>query len=111
MALKFCSALLMAGLMAVGSTVAMAQADSPSGNLGSNRSITAAPGTADSKAMSGVNTGDAGLRTNPSNYGGSAMNRTTPGATGKTIVPGDRSSQAGAAAGTAEQKTGTVTAK
>jgi hypothetical protein len=86
---------------------AMAQQNNPSGNMGSNRSATAAPGTADSKAASGMNTGDINARgTGASNYSGSAMNSTTPGATGKTVVPGSTSSQADSSRGTVNQKSG-----
>jgi hypothetical protein len=99
--------LLAAGLIAVPLGIAVAQQNNPTGNLGSNRSITASPGTADNKAASGTNTGDVGSRnTGTSNYSGSAANTTTPGATGRTIVPGSTSSQASSSAGTAEQKTG-----
>jgi hypothetical protein len=103
------SALLAAALLAASLGTAMAQQNNPTGNLGSNQSITASPGTADSKAASGMNTADSGSRNpNPSNYSGSSMSSTAPGATGKTIVPGSTSSQASASSGTAEQKTGSA---
>jgi hypothetical protein len=99
--------LLAAALMAAPMATAMAQQNNPTGNMGSNRSVTASPGTADSKAASGMTTGDVGSKaTGGSNYGGSAMNSTTPGATGRTVVPGTTSSQANSARGTAEQKSG-----
>jgi hypothetical protein len=100
--------LLSAGLMALPLATAMAQQNNPAGNLGSNRSTTATPGTADSKAASGMHTGDVGTArdTGASNYGGSGMSSTTPGATGKTVVPGSTSSQANSANGTRSQQTG-----
>jgi hypothetical protein len=39
---------------------------------------------------------------------GAATNANQPGATGSTVVPGDKSSVAGDHKGTAEQKTGTI---
>jgi len=101
------SLLLAATLMAVPVAAAMAQSNNPAGNMGSNNSATASPGTADSKSAAGMNTGDTGPnRTAAGNYAGSAMNSTTPGATGQTVVPGSTSSQANASAGTAEQQMG-----
>jgi hypothetical protein len=77
----------------------------PAGNMGSNTSITATPGTADNKALSGMNTADAtAMPARPPSS--AATNAYVPGATGKTIVPGSTSSPAAAAAGTAEAKTG-----
>jgi hypothetical protein len=110
MFLKSSSLLLAAALMAAPMTVAMAQQNNPAGNLGSNRSVTASPGTADSKAASGMNTGDSTANTTGTgNYGSSAMNKTAPGATGQTVVPGTTSSQANSATGTREQKSGAMT--
>jgi hypothetical protein len=106
---KMHSLLLASILVAAPLVAAMAQQNNPTGNLGSNRSSTATPGTADSKAASGMNTGDVGSTgKGTSNYGGSAMSTTAPGATGRTVVPGSTSSQANSASGTAEQKTGTM---
>jgi hypothetical protein len=106
MFLKSRSFLLAASLMAAPMATAVAQ-QNPAGNLGSNNSATASPGTADSKSGSGMSTGDVGShRTTTSNYGGSAMNPTTPGATGQTVVPGSTSSQASSAAGTVQQQQG-----
>jgi hypothetical protein len=100
--------LLATGLMAASMATAVAQSN-PAGNLGSNNSVTASPGTADSPAVSGMNTGDAGSRgTATSNYSGSAMNGSAPGATGQTVVPGTTSSQASSAAGTDQQQTGST---
>ena len=108
MFLKSRSLLLAASLVAVPLATAMAQQNNPTGNMGSNRSVTASPGTADSKAASGVNTGDmsGSHNTGASNYGGSGMSSTTPGATGKTVVPGSTSSQASSERGTVQQQTG-----
>jgi hypothetical protein len=99
------SLLLAAGLMAVPLATAVAQPN-PTGNLGSNRSVTATPGTADSHAASGLNTADGGARDTTNTYGGAAKNSTAPGATGRTIVPGTNSSQANSSPSTAEQKSG-----
>lgn len=107
MVLKSRTLILAASLMAVPMVAAMAQQNNPAGNMGSNQSSTASPGTADNKAVSGMNTGDVGSR-NKATSSGTAMNSTTPGATGHTVVPGSNSSQAGASAGTAEQKSGST---
>jgi hypothetical protein len=97
------SLLLAASLMSVPVAAAMAQAINPSGNAGSNRSDTATPGTADSKANFGMNTSDMNAPTGLRNTENSPMK---PGSTGQTIVPGSNSTRAGDASGTAEQKTG-----
>jgi hypothetical protein len=68
--------------------------------------VTMSPGTADSKAASGMNTGDTNA-TLPAVPPGATSNH-TPGATGRTIVPGPNSTAAGAAPGSQTQKTGTV---
>ena len=100
--------LLAAGLFVAPLVPALAQQNYPAGNLGSNKSITAAPGTADSHAASGMNTGDShGTVTRP--YGTTAMNPYAPGATGQSVVRGTTSSQAGATSATTTEKTGTVT--
>jgi hypothetical protein len=93
--------LLAVSLMAAPLTAAMAQSNNPTGNMGSNNSATASPTTAGSPAP--------GVSTTTGNYSGSAMNSTTPGATGKTVVPGSTSSPASATSGTVEQKTGATT--
>jgi hypothetical protein len=101
------SLLLASTLLIAPVATAMAQQNNPTGNLGSNRSATASPGTADSKAGSGMTTGDVGTKsTGTGNYGSSAMSTTAPGATGRTVVPGSTSSQASSSTGTVEQKTG-----
>jgi hypothetical protein len=78
---------------------AFAQQNNPTGNLGSNRSVTAAPGTADSQAASGVRSGDVTPH-GTSNYG---MMTAAPG---HTHVPGTNSSTHSAAKATNAQKTG-----
>jgi hypothetical protein len=98
------SILLATGLMAFYSAAAIAQSNNPAGNMGSNNSATASPGTADSKPARGMNTGDAGSA--PVARSNAATNSNAPGGTGTTVVPGSNSSQAGSAAGTAEMKTG-----
>jgi hypothetical protein len=108
MLFKSRSILLAAALMAAPLATAMAQQNNPTGNLGSNRSTTAAPGTADTSAASTMHTGDnatRGAMTN-STGGGASTNNTTPGATGRTIVPGTTSSQAGSAPSTVQERTG-----
>jgi hypothetical protein len=102
MFLKLPSLLLAAGFMAASLSTAMAQSNNPAGNMGSNGSVTASPGTANSQAASGMHTGDVGAHSpTAGNYSGA-----TPGATGKTVVQGSTSSQAGAAGGTVEQRQG-----
>jgi hypothetical protein len=109
MLFKSRSLLLAAGLLAIPLGAAMAQQNNPTGNLGSNRSITASPGTADNSSASTVTTGDAGSSTTTNSYGGSSTNNTVPGATGHTVVPGNNSSQASAAPSTMQEKTGGTT--
>ena len=101
------SLLFAAALFAVPMAPALAQqSTNPPGNLGSNRSTTASPGTADSHAASGINTGDVGSRgTGTSNYGGAGMSSATPGSTGQTKVPGNNSTVAGNTTGTNTQQT------
>lgn len=101
--------ILAASLVAMPLAGALAQSN-PTGNLGSNTSSTASPGTADDKAVSGLETGDAKAKharpvrmaRNPST---SKPTDSTPGATGRTIVRGDSSTIQGDAAATAQQKT------
>jgi len=94
-------------MMAGSMTVAMAQHNNPAGNQGSNNSITASPGTADSRSESGMNTSDAGpSRTALGNYSGSS---TSAGSTGRTIVPGNNSSQASNSSATTQQRQGPQT--
>jgi hypothetical protein len=104
------SLLLAATLLAAPMATAMAQGNNPTGNMGSNQSVTASPGTADSKAVSGMNTADVGAHsTTGTNYNAAAANPSTPGGTGTTVVPGTMSSQAGSTSGTAQQQTGVTT--
>jgi hypothetical protein len=100
------SLLIAAGLIAAPMAFTMAQTTNPTGNMGSNKSVTATPGTADSHAASGMNTGDAGARNTATPGYGTSMNNTKPGATGRTVVPGSTSSQASSSAATANQRTG-----
>jgi hypothetical protein len=97
------SLLLSATLLAAPLTGAVAQDSNPTGNYGSNRSVTASPGTADGKTDSKMSTGDVHSRSVVGSYHGSASN---PGGTGRTAVPGSNSSQARAAAGTAATQAG-----
>jgi hypothetical protein len=96
---------LAVSLVAIPLVGALAQ-NNPTGNLGSNKSVTASPGTADNKAASGIDTGDVNAKhTRPKRV---ARNSSTPGGTGKTVVHGDKSTVKGDTAGTAEQKTGAL---
>jgi hypothetical protein len=109
MLFKSRSLLIAAGLIAVPLAAAMAQ-NAPTTNPGSNRSVTASPGTADNKDASNLTTGDANAHSTMTNtYGGSNMNNATPGATGRTVVPGTTSSQASSAPSTMQEKTGVGT--
>ena len=103
------SLLLSAALLAAPLTGAMAQNSNPAGNYGSNRSATAAPGTADSTASSGMTTGDVHSRGTMQSYSGTAANPRVPGGTGRTVVPGSNSSQARAATGTGNMRTDATT--
>jgi hypothetical protein len=98
--------LLSAVLFAAPLTGAMAQDSNPTGNYGSNRSMTASPRTADNKTQSGMNTGDAHAGGSMGSYSGSASNPRTPGGTGRSVVPGSNSSQASAAPGAANTQAG-----
>jgi hypothetical protein len=103
------SLLMAATLMAVPLATAVAQQNNPAGNMGSNRSVTASPGTADNSAASRMTTGDHSARgTMTNSYGGPTTSNAVPGATGHTVVPGTNSSQAGSAPATVQEKTGTV---
>jgi hypothetical protein len=110
MARKSHSLLLAAGLIAAPLCVAVAQQNNPTGNLGSNNSVTATPGTANNHAASGMNTGDMSRGTTTGSYGSnsgtSTMSSTSPGATGRTVVPGSTSSEANSSLGTANQRSG-----
>ncbi len=107
MSTKTRSLLLAASLIAAPLGVALAQTN-PTGNLGSNKSSTAAPRTADSTKASGLNTADPGLHHPTTGTYGAAANPHKPGATGRTVVPGSNSTQAGASSATTQQKTGVV---
>jgi len=97
--------ILAASLAAVPAAGALAQTN-PTGNLGSNKSVTAAPGTADNKAASGLDSGDANAKLpRPALV---ARDRSAPGSTGSTVVPGSSSTVSGNRAATAEQKTGNL---
>jgi hypothetical protein len=92
------SLLLSAALMAAPLAGAIAQQTNPAGNYGSNKSATAAPGTADSKSMSGMNTGDAG----PGDANSTAArtgSRMTPGRAGRTHAAPSHSNRADTTAG------------
>ncbi len=103
------SLLLSVALLAAPLTGAMAQNGNPAGNYGSNRSMTAAPGTADNSAHSGMNTGDEPSRGTMSSYPGTASDPRKPGATSRIVVPGSNSSQTSAPARTSNTRTGAMT--
>jgi len=101
---------LVASMVAAPAIGALAQTDTTN-NHGVNRSVTASPGTADSQAASGTHTGD--VRPGASPYsstrsvtGSQAANPYKPGATGRTVVPGNNSSVAGVTGATRDTQTG-----
>jgi hypothetical protein len=103
--LFFATSMLMAP--AIG---ALAQPANPTGN-GSNSSMTASPGTADSQAASGRHTddvdhGSAYSPTRPTTGGMAATNPHKSGATGQTVVPGDSSTAADTSGATRNTQTG-----
>jgi len=89
------SFLLAAALASAPLVGAMAQANGPTGNYSGTQTSPAKPGSAASATASGLNTA-----TTP--YAAP----TAPGATGRTVVPGNNSSVAGDVKGTATAKTG-----
>lgn len=102
--MRFSSTLFLAAtILAAPVAGAFAQGQNLTGNAGSNRSATASPGTADSKAASGMYTGDAGSTTARSSH--AARNPTVPGATGRTVVPGSGSTIANTAGNTRHTQT------
>ncbi len=101
--------LLATALMAAPIASTMAQQNNPTGNLGSNRSATAAPGTADTKAAPGMNTADVGANKTPrGNYSGSPMNPTKSNPSA-AYAPGSNSNNANMSKATRNTQTGTVT--
>src|SRR6185437_981387 len=93
-----------ASMLAAPTIGALAQSNNPAGNYGSNRSVTASPGTADNQAASGMHTGDVGSGstyspTHPATRG-MAANPNKEGATGNTVVPGNNSTAANTAGAT-----------
>jgi len=101
------SLILAASLFAIPVVGALAQG-STTNNYGANRSETAAPGTADSKAASGLSTADSqsGSAAAPSS---SAKSPRVDGATGRTVVPGSNSSVASDRSATGLGKTDQAT--
>jgi hypothetical protein len=102
---------LAASMLAAPALGALAQPIDSTANQGTNRSITASPGTADSQAASGMHTGDVSPGTSPYSStrpatGGMVANPNQPGATGHTVVPGDSSSMADTAGATRNTQTG-----
>ena len=89
--------------------LALAQSNNPAGNMGSNRSDTAA-GTNVDKTQPSTGTSDVQSRANASKPAATANDSTAPGATGKTVVPGSSSTVSGDKAGTAAAKTGQTNA-
>ena len=101
---------LAAAILAVPAFAVMAQPSDATNNKGSNRSVTASPGTADSQAASGMHTGDVGTTgsystTRPASGNTAATNPHTPGATGSTVVPGNSSSMAKTSPGARDMQT------
>jgi hypothetical protein len=100
------NSMLAAAIFAV-PLAASAQSNNPTANLGSNKSVTAAPQTADSQSST-MRTGDANAT--PPAHSTAAQNPHIAGATGKTVVPGTTSTVAGDRPSTANAKTGSSTA-
>lgn len=96
---------LAASLAAIPFAAALAQSN-PTGNLGSNTSATASPGTADDKAASGLHTADVNAA-HPLTTS-AAKNYNPPGRTSRTAVHGTKSTVAADRAATTEQKTGNL---
>jgi hypothetical protein len=104
--------LVFAALMLTAPAIgALAQSANPTGNNGSNGSMTASPGTADSQAASGMHTGDVGhgsgySPTRPTTDGTAATNPSRSGATGQAVVPGNASTAADTSGATRNTQTG-----
>lgn len=96
--------ILAASLVAMPLAGALAQSNNPTGNYGSNQSMTASPGTADNKAASGMNTAD--VNATPPRVSSQAKSNYVPGATGRTVVPGSNSTMAGDVPSSTAAKTG-----
>jgi len=99
-----------ASMLAAPAMGALAQSANPAGNYGSNRSVTASPGTADSQSASGMHTGDVGSGstyspTRPMTRG-MAANPNKPGATGQAVVPGNNSTASDTYGATRNTQTG-----
>jgi hypothetical protein len=99
-----------AALVVVPAVGALAQPGDATNNYGNNRSVTAAPGTADNQAASGMHTGDVGPTgsyspTGTTSRSSSSANPQRSGATGQTVVPGDNSTVANTAGNTRTQQT------
>ncbi len=97
------SAIALAGSL-LAAPLALSQTQNPAGNMGSNRSMTASPGTQDN-AASGMNSSDVGKPDAAGgNYSGSGLS-SHPG-----VVQGSGSSVASASSATREQQTGSTSA-
>lgn len=90
--------LLAVALFAMPTVVVFAQSANNPPNTNGNHSTSAAPGTS---AM------DSGIKS-PGVAAGAAQNSNRPGATGQTVVPGDKSTVAGSEPATDQQQQGTV---
>ncbi len=85
--------------------VALAQSN-PTGNLGSNRSATAVPGTPTADTRPGLTTADVGHHVKKPMHSAMAKNPRVAGATGSTVVPGSNSTVTGDNGATTAAKTG-----
>ncbi len=103
MTFQFRFLLVASCLIAAPMAGALAQSN-PTGNLGSNQSITASHGTVDKKGPSEMST--SGVNAVPRTPSAAAMNRRTPGGTGTTVVRGSSSTISGDRKITADSKTG-----
>jgi hypothetical protein len=101
---------LMAVALLATPMLAIAQSNNPTGNMGSNRSDTAAGTNADKMQKPGMGTADVQSGPNASKPAAMAKDGTAPGATGKTVVPGSNSTVSGDKTGIAVAKTGQTSA-
>ncbi len=101
MTLNYRFLILATSLVAMPLVGALAQSN-PTGNYGTNKTMTAAPGTADNNAASGLSTADANAK--PPGASSPAGNY-APGSTGRTVVPGSNSSVGADATNSSSAKT------
>jgi hypothetical protein len=96
--------LLVAATLVAGPMAGALAQSNPAGNLGSNKSVTAAPNTVDQAGPGKLHSAESNVVPAPPSPG--ATDRRVPGATGRTVVPGTNSSVAGDGRSTADTKAG-----